>query len=204
MFKENKMSGLINCVNNDIITNESQLNYNLFLNKRLTRPMDPVYLQVNMEDSNIMNSLNINNLFTTIPVKNTLGYNVTWNTVAPSTTTKSSQFVINVNNTKNYVLYFYMNITGVNPIAYNLNLKLPFRFYYGGSLQSEKVVTRSITAGSTSILFSGEIIPKDSTGAITMFNKVVLQFETLNAMNAMLTSNNSMAVNMSITFVRIN
>lgn len=203
MFKENKMSGLINCVNNDIITNESQLNYNLFLNKRLTKPVDPVYLQVNMEDSNITNSLNINNLFTTIPVKSTLGYNVTWNTVVPSTNTKSSQFVINVNNTKNYVLYFYMNITGVNPIAYNFNLKLPFRFYYGGSLQSEKVITQSVTAGSTEILFSGEIIPKDSTGSITMFNKVVLQFETLNTTNAMLTSN-SMTVNMSITFVKIN
>ena len=203
MFKENSMSGLINCVNNDIITNESQLNYNLFLNKRLTKPVDPVYLQVNMEDLNIVNSLNINNLFTTIPIKSTLGYNVTWNTVAPSATNKSSQFVINVNNTKNYVLYFYMNITGVDPIAYNFNLKLPFRFYYGGSLQSEKVITQSITAGSTDILFSGEIIPKDSTGSITMFNKIVLQFETLNAMNAMLTSN-SMAVNMSITFVKIN
>ena len=204
MFKENSMSGLISCANNDIITNKSQISYNLFLNKRLTRPMDPVYLQVNMEDSNIENSLNINNLFTTIPIKSTLGYNVTWNAIAPSATAKSSQFVINVNNTKNYVLYFYMNITGIKPIAYNLNLKLPFRFYYGESLQSEKVITRSITAGSTDILFSGEIIPKDSTGAITMFNKVVLQFETLNAMNAILTSNNSMAVNMSITFVRIN
>ena len=96
-----------------------------------------------------------------------------------------------------------MNITGVNPIAYNFNLKLPFRFYYGGSLQSEKVITQSITAGSTEILFSGEIIPKDSTGSITMFNKIVLQFETLNTMNAILTSN-SMTVNMSITFVKIN
>lgn len=204
MFKENKMSGLINCVNNDIITNESQLNYNLFLNKRLTRPMDPVYLQVNMENLNITDSLNINNLFTTIPIKNTLGYNVTWNTIAPSTNNKSSQFVINVNNTKNYVLYFYMNITGIAPIAYNFNLKLLIQFYYGGSLQSEKVITQSITAGSTEILFSGEIIPKDSTGSITMFNKVVLQFETLNTMNAMLTNNGSTTVNMSITFVRIN
>ena len=204
MFTENKMSGLINCVNNDIITNKPQTNYNLFLNKQLTRPVDPVYLQVNMEDLNITDSLNINTLFTTIPIKNTLGYNVTWNTVTPSTNNKSSQLVINVNNTKNYVLYFYMNITGINPIAYNFNLKLPFRFYYGGSLQSEKVITQTITAGSTEILFSGEIIPKDSTGSITMFNKVVLQFETLNTMNAMLTSSGSTTVNISITFVKIN
>ena len=99
MFTENSTSGLINCVNNDIITNKPQTNYNLFLNKQLTRPVDPVYLQVNMGDLSITDSLNINTLFTTIPIKSTLGYNVTWNTVTPSTNNKSSQLVINVNNT---------------------------------------------------------------------------------------------------------